>query len=72
MVVRYESLRIEETSHYKRFHKNEVPLSEVYRIILTTKKKVIGKKILLYESRAFYVLCRDEGDCLKIKNAKRK
>jgi hypothetical protein len=72
MVSTYETLRLVETNHYKLCHKDQVPLSEVYRIILTTKKRGIGKGLLVYENKAFYVLCKDEGDSLKIINAKRK
>jgi hypothetical protein len=65
-------LEIEETRHYRVFHKKEVPIYQVLKIISSTRAKRKGKDIFEYKTKRFYVLCRREGNIFKVINAKRK
>ncbi|MEK6852401.1 MAG: hypothetical protein AABX59_00835 [Nanoarchaeota archaeon] len=64
-------LNVVKSKHYIRNHERYVPWAAVLRVIFTAKKKRKGRDIFEYKSKSFYVLCKREGDTLKVINAKR-
>ena len=64
---------IRKTEHYKTFHENEVPWSDVVAVIFASSKQIRKKDDKLeIENDCYYILCELSGNVLWVINAKRK
>ncbi len=65
--------KIRKTEHYKKFHEDDVPWSEVVKVIFQSSKLMKKKddKIEI-ETARYYILCEIEDQTLWVINAKRR
>ncbi|MBI4174100.1 MAG: hypothetical protein HY517_00510 [Candidatus Aenigmarchaeota archaeon] len=64
---------VKKTEHYKKYHEENFPWSEVIGIIFQSPKnmKKKGNKIEI-ETKNYYILCELKGSELHVINAKRR
>ena len=63
---------ITKTTHYKKYHEKEVDWQTVIKTITTAKQRKLGKNLIEFKSKSFYVLAKIENLKLKIINAKKR